>query len=605
MNDVSQLLQQQLWPRVAQPGQYIGNEINALYRDVQAADVRVCLGFPDTYALGISHLGSQVLYHLLNQMPGVAADRTYSPQVDAQDLMAQMNIPLWGWESRCSVRDFDIVGFSLPYELCVTNVLQMLHLAGIPIRSSDRKQGDPIIIAGDALADTPEPMADFIDLFLPGDGEVALPQLVELVRRAKQAGASRDEIILQAAQTVPSIYAPRFYEPRFNADGSMAALDRLRDDVPHTVQRAHLQSLSQSPAVTHPLVPLAEAIHDRVAIEVMRGCPNGCRFCQAGATRLPVRYRPVSEILDIARKAIDSTGYREISLLSLSTSDYPHLDDLIEQLSAEFTPQHVSISLPSLRVDSQLQQLPKLTSQVRKGGLTIAAEAGSERLRQAIRKGITEENMIAGVKAAYEAGWRSVKVYFMAGLPGERNEDIDAIHELCRRLSDVRKQVDNQRGAITASVSWAVPKPHTPMQWAPMRGEEYFHEIRLYLRDVSHRSPITFRFHWVERSLLETVLCRGDRRVGNAIEAVWRAGARMDSWDEHFDYNRWLTAFAGAGIDPAFYRREIPTGEVLPWDHIVDRRGKSFLLSEYERMMELANSGQELNHEGLEEHEEH
>jgi radical SAM family uncharacterized protein len=594
MRDLSNIVAQRLLPLVERPGQYVGLETNARRANVHAAAVTVCLAFPDAYSVGISHLGSQVLYHMLGELPGVACDRTYCPAPDAQDIMQSSVVPLWAWESRAAVADFDILGFSLPYELCVTNVLSMLRLAGLPLHSSQRVQGQPIVVGGDALADSPEPMAEFIDLFVPGEGEAPLKALCELVRLAKAAGMPRQDLILQAARTIPGVYAPAFYRPRYASGPAapMTALEPLRDDVPRQIHRSHLASLGLSPALTAPLVPLSEAVHDRVCIEIMRGCPNGCRFCQAGATRLPVRWRSVDEILDIARKAVAATGYREISLLSLSTSDYPRLDELISALSAEFTPRNVSISLPSLRVDGQLTQLPRLTSEVRKGGLTIAAEAGSERLRRAIGKDITEADMLSGVQAAYAAGWRSVKVYFMAGLPGETDEDIAAIHELCLRLSGARKSVDNQRGAITASVSWAVPKPHTPMQWEPMRRAEYFLDVRRRLKEASRRSPITYRFHRVERSVLETVIARGDRRVGAAIEAAWLAGARMDAWDDHFDFARWQSAFERCGVPMDYYaHREIPVCELLPWAHIIDRRGCEFLLEQRRRMHEALASG--------------
>jgi len=587
LRDLRTDISEKLLPRVGRPSQYVGLEINARCGDVRSAEVSVVLAFPDTYAIGISHLGSQVLYHLLNDMPGVACDRTYCPQIDAEQVMRSEDVPLFGWESRLAVRDFDVLGFSLAYELCVTNVLTMLELAGIPLHSSERMENDPIVVAGDALADTPEPMADFIDVFLPGEGEGTLPALVELVRRMKRGGAAREEILLAVARQIPSAYVPRFYQPLYDPDGRYAGLRRTHDDVPASVEHAHLPRLSDSPAITAPLVPLAEAVHERVMIEIMRGCPNACRFCQAGATRLPVRTRSVEEIVNTVRQALANTGYREISLLSLSTSDYPYLDELIDRLNEEFSPQHVSISLPSLRVDSQLRHLPRLTSSVRKGGLTIAAEAASPRLRKAIRKDISEEDMIAGVRGAYEAGWQRVKVYFMAGLPGERQEDIDLIFDLCRRLSEARKEVDGRPGAITASVSWMVPKPHTPMQWSAMREAEYFFAVRRRLRELARRSPIRFQFHRIERSLLETLLCRGDRRVGRVIEAAWRGGARLDSWDEHFDYDKWLRAFDQTGIDPARYvHREIPVGEPLPWSHIRCPRTEHFLIEERRKMLE-------------------
>lgn len=589
MRDLAERISTELLPRVSRPGQYVGRELNARCGDVRAAGVSVALAFPDAYTVGMSHLGSQVLYAMLNDTPGVACDRTCCPMPDAERVMRERGIPLFAWESRAAVADFDVLGFSLSYELCVTNMLTMLDLAGLPLRSADRDGRHPLVIAGDAMADTPESTAPFVDAFVIGDGEQPLAALVELVRKQKESGASREELLLDGARTIPGVYVPRFYEPA--GEGLWRPVRPTRGDVPPVVTRAHLPDLSGSPALTEPLVPLSEAVHDRVTIEIMRGCPNGCRFCQAGHARLPVRCRSVEEILDIARRAIDATGYREISLLSLSTSDYPHLDELIDRLNAEFAERHVSISLPSLRVDAQLRQLPKLTSGVRKGGLTIAAEAGSERLRRAIRKRITEENMIAGVRAAFEAGWRSVKVYFMAGLPGETETDLDELVRLCRRLSGARRDVDGHKGAINASVSWFVPKPHTPMQWAAMRREEYFWSVRERLIAAARKSPVTFRFHRIERSILEAVICRGDRRVADVIEAAWRAGARMDSWDEHWDHDLWRRAFETVGFDPAAVAHaEIPTDAETPWSHVAPRRGREFLLGEYRRMLdELAD----------------
>ena len=585
MRNLRSDISDRILPRIARPGQYIGRETNARCSDVEAADVSVVLGFPDAYSIGISHLGGQVLYHVLNDLPGVACDRTYCPFPDAEQACRDRSVPLFGWESRCAVRDFDMLGFSLSYEMCATNVLTMLDLAGIPIRAAERTESDPIVVAGDVMAETPEPMANFIDLFIVGDGEEPLAELVELIRRMKKSGASRDEMILAAAQQIPSTYAPRFYHPRYDEGG--VSLEPLRDDIPAVIRRAHIARLSDSPTITHPLVPLCEAVHDRVTIEIMRGCPNGCRFCQAGATRLPVRFRSIEEILTIAREALASSGWREISLLSLSTSDYPHLDELINRLSTEFAERHVSISLPSLRASEQLRELPGLTSMIRKGGLTIAPEAGSARLRRAIGKDISDADMLAGVRAAFEAGWRRVKLYFMAALPGETDDDIGAIFDLCQRLSDTRKDVDGQPGAISASVSWFIPKPHTPMQWCPMRHPEYLFDVRSRLRSLSRRTPIRFKFHRIERSILEAVICRGDRRLSEVIEAAWRNGARMDSWDEYFAYDKWLAAFEASGIDPAaLAQRQIPLCETLPWSHIQGRLGEEALSSEYQRMTE-------------------
>jgi radical SAM family uncharacterized protein len=593
IRDVTDTLRGQLLPAVSRPGQYIGGEINARCRDVRTAEVTVALAFPDTYAVGISHLGSQILYQILNDLPGVAADRTYCPRADAEALCRRHHVPLWGWESRSAVGDLDVLGFSLSYEMCATNVLTMLDLAAVPLRAEQRTDEHPLVVGGEALAETPEPLAAFFDVFLPGDGEQTLPALVERVRQAKQTGLAREELLLDIARTVPSAYVPRFYEPRYDASGEFAGLDPTVADLPRRIPRAHLDRLTDSPPITCPLVPLAEAVHERVVIEIARGCPNGCRFCQAGHTRRPVRIRTVEQIVDIARKALAATGYRELSLLSLSASDYPHLEELLDRLNAEFAARRVSISLPSLRPGKLLAALPRLTSVVRKGGLTIAAEAGSPRLRQAIGKDIDDADMLAGVRAAYEAGWRHVKLYFMAGLPGESEADIDAIYDLCRRLSDARLAVDGRRGGITASVSWLVPKPHTPMQWCAMREAEYFFAVRRRLRELSRRSPVQFKFHRIERSILEAVIARGDRRLADAIEAAWRAGARMDAWEEHFDVALWQKAFAQTGIDPArIAHRALPLEAPLPWSHIVPPVSDEFLQRQHQQMMEALGQEQ-------------
>lgn len=584
VTNLGETLGRELLPAVRNPAQYIGLEANARRADPAAAEVAVALAFPDTYTIGISHLGSAVLYRQLNDTPGVAADRTYCPQVDAEAVMRRRGIPLFGWESRLPLSRFDLIGFSLPYELCVTNVLTMLDLAGLPLRAADRDGRCPLIVGGDALADSPEPVAPFFDVLIPGDGERPMGELVALLAEAKRDGRPREQLLLDVARGVPSAYVPSLYAP-----GPGGRPEPTRDDIPAEIDRACLSAFADTPAVTRPLVPVSEGVHERVVIEVMRGCPHGCRFCQAGHTRLPVRWRPVEEVVAAAREALAATGYREISLLSLSTGDYPQLGELIDRLNAEFAGRHVSISLPSLHVDSQLKHLPKLTSEVRKGGLTIAAEAGSERLRRAIGKRITTADMIDGVRAAYQAGWQKVKVYFMAGLPGERQDDIDAIVDLCRQLSDARRDVDGQRGNISASVSWLVPKPHTPMQWNAMQTAEYFFAVKDRLRQLTRKGPVQMKFHHVERSLLEAVLCRGGREIADVIEAVWRDGARLDAWNEHFDHQRWFDALAAADVDvDALIHTERAPGVPLPWSHIGCPRSEDTLARQRERMLQEA-----------------
>jgi radical SAM family uncharacterized protein len=557
---------------------------------VRSAQVTAALAFPDAYTVGISHLGTQILYTLLNSIPGVACDRCYCPMADAEAVMRAQGIPLFAWESRAALADFDIVGFSLSYELVLTNVLTMLDLAGIPLHAEQRSQADPIIVAGGTQADAPEVMADFIDIFLVGDGETPLPQFVDLVRRMKRDGATRQDILLEAARTIPSAYVPSLWRPTYAADGALASLAPTRDDLPAGIARSCVR-LEDSPAITHPLVPAVEAVFDRISIEVMRGCPHGCRFCHAGATKKPVRWRSVEEIVRTAQAAVDSTGYREVSLLSLSTGDYPKLGELMRLLNERFAPQHVSISVPSLRVDEQLANLPWQLNQVRKGGMTIAAEVGSDRLRRAIRKNVTSEDLLAGVAAAYAAGWKSVKLYFMAGFPGEDPDDLAAIADLCRQMSLARKAVDGQKGAVNASVSWLVPKPHTPLQWAAQADAEYCWGVRRLLRDLSARSPVNFKFHRIERSILEAAIARGDRRLGRVIENAWRAGARFDGWEEHFRFDLWQQAFADAGLEMDFFaRRQRRLDEPLPWGPIAAHRGHDDLAAQwqdYRRIMAL------------------
>jgi radical SAM family uncharacterized protein len=590
MKPIAEQISSRLLPRVRQPSQYIGREFHARHKDLTTARVRFALAFPDLYTIGISHLGHQVLYHRLNDLPKVACDRAYCPAPDAEAVMREQDVPMFAWESRCRLAEFDVIGFSLGYELCITSVLTMLDLAGIPLLAADRDDSHPLILGGDALADSPEPIAEFFDVFLPGDGEEPIVALAQLLQEIKPLGLSRDETLLRIAQEVPSAYVPQFYEPADPApDGRPVGVRPVRDDVPAEIPRACLRDLSP-PDAHPPLVPLAEAVHDRVVVEVMRGCPNLCRFCQAGHARSPVRHRPMQEILDEARRGVEASGSLEVSLLSLSTSDYPNLEDLLRALHEQFQGCRVNISLPSLRVDKQLTILPTLTSEVRKSGLTIAAEAGSERLRRAIRKTITEEDMCNGVRAAWKAGWRSVKVYFMAGLPGETMDDIDAIFALCKKLSETRRDHDGHPGAISGSVSWFVPKPHTPMQWEPMQTADYFFAVRRRLIDLAQRSTVNFKFHRIERSLLEGLLCRGSRGVARAVLAAWRRGARLDAWNEHWNWELWQEAIRESGVvlDDVIHTALCPR-RPTPWSHIRCHLGEEYFRRQRDQMLaELA-----------------
>ncbi len=596
-NDVllAQRVADELLPRVRQPAQYIGGEVNQLVRpgDWAAAEVRVALAFPDTYAVGMSHLGTQILYWLANRTPGVCAERVYCPWVDAERVMRERRIPLFTWDTRRPVRSADILGISLQYELCYPGVLNLLDLAGIPPRAADRTDEDPLVIAGGPQADNPEPLAEFLDLVVIGDGEHALAQILDAVREYKRAGVRRRDMILLLARRFPWLYAPNLYAATYNRDGTLADLRPTLDGLPTRIERCHTPDFETAPFPTRPLVPWTEIVHDRIAIEIMRGCPNLCRFCHAGYTKRPLRLRSVERVLELAEAAYAATGQEEIGLLSLSTSDYPHLRELAERINERFAPRMTNISFPSLRVDRMLTDIPWLGRSVRKGGLTIAVEAAADDLRQALRKKVSDGDLLAGVGAAYEAGWKRVKLYFMAGFPGERPEDIDGIFDLAFAVSQERRRLGKPPAAVTASVSWLVPKPFTPLQWAAQPRVEYFESVRRQLRARARqrRSAVHVLTHHPQRSVLEAVLSRGDRRLGAVIHAAWRRGARFDGWEDQFDFARWQAALAETGVDPDFYaHRERPLTERLPWDHIGLRLSREYLERAYRDILTRTSS---------------
>ncbi|MBP7934209.1 MAG: TIGR03960 family B12-binding radical SAM protein [Phycisphaerae bacterium] len=593
-----QRISEELLPFVRQPGQYIGHEWNQPVRpgDWERADVRVALAFPDTYSIGMSHLGCQILYALCNQMPGVCAERVYAPWGDAEQIMRRRDIPLFTWDTRQPARNAHIFAVSLNYELGYTNLLLLLDLAGIPLRGEEREEQDPLVIVGGPQADNPEPIADFVDLVVIGEGEHSMAAIVELYRRMKREGASRSDMVREMARKFEWIYAPALYDVDYHTDGTMAAF-RPRGRCPAGFTPPQHIACCQTPDFEDAFVPLrplvahTEVVHDRVSIEIMRGCPQRCRFCHAGYTKRPVRARSVDRILGIAEHAWEATGCEEIGLLSLNTADYPHLAELAGRLNKQFHERHVSLSVPSLRVDKMLSDIPWLVSSVRKSGLTVAVEAASSRLRSAIRKKVTDEDLFAGLKQAYAAGWNSVKLYFMCGFPGEREQDIADIFHLSRKLSLAKRAVGGGPASITASVGWLIPKPHTPLQWAAQPHADYFHEARILLRRTSEqfRSAVRIKTHKVERSILEGVLSRGDRRLSGVIEAAYRLGARMDGWDECFRFDLWQKAFEQTGLDPGFYaHRERPVSEILPWDHIASGPDRAYLRQQYEDLVARA-----------------
>ncbi len=595
MNSLQDLISSELLPFVRQPAQYIGREINQIVADGEwdRAEVRVALAFPDAYALGISHLGNQILYWLCNRTPGVVAERVYCPQLDAERRMRDRGIPLFTWDTRRPVTSADILGISLQYEMLYTNVLTLLDLAGIPQRAADRDASHPLVLGGGPQADNPEPVAGFFDLIVNGDGEVAMSSILDTYRRLKRDGARRSEIVRVLAQRYEWLYAPSLYRVRYHADGTVAGIEPTVEGIACPVRRCQTPGFESSAVPERPLVPHVQAVHERVSIEVMRGCPQRCRFCHAGYTKRPLRWRSVDRILEIAEAAYQATGFDEIGLLSLSTADYPKLRELAEQVERRFSGRKVSISVPSLRVDKMLSDVPLMVNPVRKSGLTIAVEAARDDMRESILKKVTDGRLLDGVRAAYEAGWRSVKLYFMAGFPGERETDIEGIWELSRAVSEARRAVCGKPATVNAAVGWLVPKPHTPMQWAAQATEAYFRSVRDRLRSKSRRrGAVKLKMPRIDRSILEGAFARGDRRLARVIETAWRLGARFDGWDEHFRPDLWDRAFDENGLDKAWYaHRERDRDEVFPWAHLVGaRQGDAYLWDQYkEEIAGIAN----------------
>jgi len=606
---LTEKIEQEFLPFVRRPARYIGGEVNQVRKDLSQCDLTFALCFPDVYEVGMSNLGIAILYHILNRLDHVAAERVFAPWTDAEQILRQKQIPLFSLESRASLRSFDVIGFSLTNELCYTNVLNMLDLAGIGVRRSDRREEDPLIIAGGGMANCCEPMAAFIDLFVLGEGEQAIVELADLLRSAKRAGKSKTETLREIAGRFDWAYVPQFYDFEYEDSrissfragvtcASGAETHGLRTRPTATAEsslrtrfaNAVVEDFENALVPTRPIVPFAEAVHERVSIEIMRGCPGRCRFCQASFCRRPIRFRSAEKVFDLAKESYHASGFDTVSLLSLSTADYPHLEELVIRLHGYLEDKHVGLSIPSLRVDQQLKLVPKLFTSVRKSGLTIAVEAAGERLRQIINKPLKDADLFATVEEAYRAGWQKLKLYFMVGLPGETLDDVKEIVGLSSQLARLRREVDGRTGNINITVSWFVPKPHTPLGWLPQRPREYFEQARRLILDEKNRlraKSLQFKFHDIRQSILEAAMGRGDRRYADIIEAAWRHGARFDLWDECFDYARWQEAFAGGGMDleEAAQRRFAPD-ELLPWEHL-GGPDKSYLLTHHDAALQM------------------
>ncbi len=587
------------------PSNYLGGELNMVRKDHASVRGKLCMVFPDAYTIGMSHHGLQVLYSLMNDRDDWVCERAFAPWMDMEDKLREHGVPLYSLESFTPLADFDVIGVTLQYEVCYTNMLNILDLGGVPLHSDRRTMADPLIVVGGPCTQNPEPVAPFVDLAVTGDGEPSLPLIcdrwLELRESCRHADGSfaageagrreREEMLARLAATLPFAYAPRFYEPEYVDNGKFATLNRTRSDVPETVEPSVISDLESIPLPVRPIVPYTQCIHDRIAIEIMRGCPWQCRFCQSTVIKRPLRIREVETIVQAALESYRNTGYNEISLLSLSTSDYPHFEELVQRMQEVFKPLGVNISVPSLRVNEQLKSVARLIHTGRRSGLTLAPEVARDDMREQIRKKIKNQDLYDGCREAFRNGFQRVKLYFMCGLPGERPVDLDGIIEMAETISRIGKEVHNRYAQVTASVSNFVPKAHTPYQWNGMQRREYFQWAHRYLRSQCRLRSVKVKCHDPDLSLLEGALSRGDRRMAHAIELAWRRGARMDSWNECFDGNRWWQAMCDAGIDVEQTIHEpYELGDRLPWDHVNVKYGRTFLEKEQNRsVIQLAS----------------
>lgn len=577
--------------KVEKPARYIGMEQNSLRKDLNEVDVKFVFSFPDVYEVGMSHLGMHILYNLINKEPDMVCERVFAPWVDMEEQMRSEKLPLFTLESKEEVKNFDILGFTLQYEMSYTNILNILDLSGIPILSKDRNGDSTIVIAGGPCAYNPEPLWQFIDVFVIGEGEEVTLELLKLFKTHKASGFNREAFLLDAARNIQGVYVPSFYSELYNEDGTVKTREKLVADIPDIIEKRMVRDLDTMFSPESMIVPYLETVHDRISMEIFRGCTHGCRFCQAGMIYRPIREKSVDRLLELSEKLVESTGYDTVSLSSLSSCDYSQLQLLVSSLLEKHEGKKVGVSLPSLRLNSVSMEVLKEIEKVRKSGLTFAPEAGSQRLRDVINKGVSEEDLETAVTMAFKEGWSRVKLYFMIGLPTETDEDVMGIKKMTYMVKDLffnrpkEERVGNFQ--VTASASCFVPKPFTPFQWHGQATEEEFRSKIKLVKDSIKDNKVTFNYHDPKTSYLEAVVARGDRKVSDALLSAWENGCRFDGWSEHLKYDTWLEAFMDAGIDGSFYaNRQRSLDEVFPWDFISPGPTKKYLLKEYQKALE-------------------
>lgn len=590
-----QYIEKNILPKVEKPLRYIGNEWNVVKKDWDKVKLRTVFAFPDIYEVGMSHLGLSIIYHLVNEHPDFLMERVFAPWVDMEEQLKKHNLPLFSLESYKPLHEFEVVAFTLQYEMSFSNILNMLSLGGIPVLSEERGNDDPLVIAGGPCAYNPEPLTDFIDVFVIGEGEEVTIEVMEAIalHREKRNGAMDKEKLLEELVQISGIYVPKFYDVTYQPDGKVLEVKPNHPLAPKVVNKRYLKNLDDAFFPTRPIVPYLEAVHDRAMLEVLRGCTRGCRFCQAGMLYRPVRERDPEVLKKQAERLLRNTGYNEISLTSLSSSDYTCIESVLKDLLDKYGEENIGVSLPSLRVDSFSMNIANQVQRVRKSSLTFAPEAGTQRLRDVINKGVTEENLMEVTEAAFKQGWHHIKLYFMLGLPTETDEDLDGIAQLAYKVlnigDEIRKEKGGKASQVTISVAGFVPKAHTPFQWEPQVRLSELKRKQQYLRSKIRNRRITYNYHDAELSMVEAIFAKGDRRLGRGLYQAWQNGCKFDSWSQFFNLENWLSSLRQVGLDPEWYAyRELNYTETLPWDHLGTGVKKDYLIKEHQKAMETA-----------------